>query len=402
MGVCQIVVVIEIGANGGGRLLLIGKIAGEVLGDLFANVRFHGVDSVFVQIGHIAGCTALAGGDTEQALQVAGDEDVHRGGHGQVERTVAVVGAGGQEIRQNVILVRCANKATDGKPHQLCQITGKNIAEITGRHTHIHGLAHLQCTARQKITVRRDVVHDLRSKTSPVDGIRARENITTRLECLGHISVSEDNLNACLRIVKITADRSNLHVLTGLSGHLQLLHAADAVYRVEHHDFDVVNILVPFKCGLAGITGCGDKDQGILFLAGLHQGTGKKAGHDLKCHVLKRSSRAMPKLECVNSVMKMNQRCSAAREGCLGICQRAIGEQFFIGVVREKLRKDLCGTNGVGVTAEILQICLAQGRNGFRQKEAAIGSKAHFDDLSGCVLLVRGVAGALIEHNRFS
>ena len=70
----------------------------------------------------------------QHALQVGGDEDVHRGGDGLEERALAVVGAGGQEVEQHVVLVGRHHEVLDRQAEQLGIVAGEDIAEVAGRH----------------------------------------------------------------------------------------------------------------------------------------------------------------------------------------------------------------------------------------------------------------------------
>ena len=48
--------------------------------------------------------------------------------------------------------------------------------------------------------------------------------------------IGENRLNTALRIVEITLNRTNADVIALLRSHLQFLHGADAVHRVENQN----------------------------------------------------------------------------------------------------------------------------------------------------------------------
>ena len=90
------------------------------------------------------------GCEIEQTLQIAGNENVHRGGHGHVEIAVAIIGAGSQKIGENIVGVGGANHMTDRQSHLLCQVGGKNIAKVSGGNTYVKGVAGLTFSAGEK------------------------------------------------------------------------------------------------------------------------------------------------------------------------------------------------------------------------------------------------------------
>ncbi len=53
----------------------------------------------------------------------------------------AVVGAGGEEIGQHVVLVGSADQLPHGQTHPLCVVACQDVAEVAGGHTEVHLVA---------------------------------------------------------------------------------------------------------------------------------------------------------------------------------------------------------------------------------------------------------------------
>ena len=137
-------------------LLLGGKTGGKLVMDLCLDGIIDLIAAAGIQLSHVIGhqLVVLAGEGVEQTLQIAGDQDIHRGRHGGVEGTVTVIGAGPKEIRQHIVAVGGTDQLIDRHTHALCIIGGQNVAEVTGGHTDVDGVALLNGTGLQQIGIR--------------------------------------------------------------------------------------------------------------------------------------------------------------------------------------------------------------------------------------------------------
>jgi predicted AAA+ superfamily ATPase len=61
-----------------------------------------------------------------------------------MERTVLVVHAGAEEVRQHIVAVGGADQLLDGHPHVPGVVGRQDVAEIARGHTHVHRVAQLQ------------------------------------------------------------------------------------------------------------------------------------------------------------------------------------------------------------------------------------------------------------------
>ena len=70
----------------------------------------------------------------QKALQVAGNQDIHRRADGLEEVTVPVINAGGEEIRQHVVGVGSTDQLLYRQSHAQGIITSQDITKIACRH----------------------------------------------------------------------------------------------------------------------------------------------------------------------------------------------------------------------------------------------------------------------------
>ena len=66
----------------------------------------------------------------QQPFQVGRDQNIHRGGHGRVEGAVAIVDAGGEEIRQYIVGIGGTDETVEREPHALREKSGENVPEV--------------------------------------------------------------------------------------------------------------------------------------------------------------------------------------------------------------------------------------------------------------------------------
>ena len=141
----------------------------------------------------------------QHALEVGRDEDVHaRRGSGE-ERSVAVIGTGGEEVVEHVVLVAGNHELGHGQPQALGIVAGEDVAKVAGGHAELHGVAGLDGAGAQQLRVGGKVVHHLRDQAAHVDGVGAGESHALRGETLGELAVGEDALDRALGVVKIAA-----------------------------------------------------------------------------------------------------------------------------------------------------------------------------------------------------
>ena len=119
------------GGDGGGDLGLVGAAAGEQAGHLAFQREAAGLGEGLHPGAGALGVAALE--LEQQALEVAGDLDVHGRAGGGDDRA-ALVAAGGEEAGQDVVLVGGDDKPRHRQADRGGDPAGIDVAEIAGRH----------------------------------------------------------------------------------------------------------------------------------------------------------------------------------------------------------------------------------------------------------------------------
>ena len=86
-----------------------------------------------------------------------------------MEGTVAVVGAGFEEVGQNVVGIACDNQPAYRKPDAFCKIAGQNIAEVAGRHHEGNLFAHLDLSLLYQGEIGGVIIDDLRDQAADIN-----------------------------------------------------------------------------------------------------------------------------------------------------------------------------------------------------------------------------------------
>ena len=198
--VAEVVVILPDLADGDLRALIVAEACPEELVQLFKHLGRHLVLTVFAELLHqIRDELVVAGEEIEQALQVTGDENVHRGGHCLVEGAAAVIAARAQEVGQHIVGVGRAHELADGKAHLLGKVAREDIAEVAGRHDVVDLVARLDAARLHEVGVRSIIIDDLRGEAANVDGVGRGQANALALEQLILADGGENFLHAGLR-----------------------------------------------------------------------------------------------------------------------------------------------------------------------------------------------------------
>ena len=107
----------------------------------------------------------------EKSLKIAGHQNVHGRGIGQMELSSRIVHSCIYEIREDFVLVGRAYKSAHRHAHKPRVVCGQNVSEVARRNHHVHRLSVLYRSRFHQLDVAVDVVCDLRNQPSYVDGI---------------------------------------------------------------------------------------------------------------------------------------------------------------------------------------------------------------------------------------
>ena len=283
----------------------------------------------------------------QQALQVTGNEDVHRGGGGGVKLPAAVVHPGADEVGEDLVLVGGAHQLAHRQAHAFAVVGRQDVPEVARGHHHVHGLAQGQGPGADQLGIGVEVVDDLGQQPPPVDGVGAGEQHAPLLQQLFHGVVGEDAFHRGLGVVEVSLDGADHHVAALLGGHLPLLHGAHPVPGVEHGDFGPGHVLEARQGRLARVPGGGHQDQGLLPRLGLFQGGGEEVGQNLQGHVLKGAGGAVPQLQQILLLPVVRQGGEPYRlpasEFLRAVGVLHAGGDLLRREVREKTAEDLLG-----------------------------------------------------------
>ena len=291
----------------------------------------------------------------KQALQIAGNQDIHGGRSCLIEGAPGIIGPGTDEICQNVVPVGSADQPADGQSHSLGVVTRQNVTEIAGGNTEIHRLAPGDAALLHKAEIGIKIVDNLRNQPSPVDGVGAGKADISLFQLTGHGCVTENPLDTGLSIVKISVDSINRNVVPLLGGHLKALNLTGARVGIEHRNLDPFQSCVTGQSRFACVAGGGHQNTGRLATAQIFLGLNQQLWHQLKGIILESTGGAMPQLQGVKSVANLFQmsRLAAERRAIGSLCGAA---QKFGIIVGQKPRQNLLSQFGIAQAAPGLQV----------------------------------------------
>lgn len=143
----------------------------EPLGDFLAGLL------LVPLVIHLGGGGELIGEEPQQALKVAGDEDVHGWAEGFLDAGLGGLGlllvlACLPETVENVVFVGGDDELLDGESHAQGEVAGEDVAKVAGGGDEADFVAELEVgggLGEGEVGV--EVVDDLGEDASPVDGV---------------------------------------------------------------------------------------------------------------------------------------------------------------------------------------------------------------------------------------
>ena len=311
-----------------------------------------------------------------------------------MERPVAVVYPGADEIRQHIVAVGGADQLPHRQPHPLGVVAGQNIAEIPRGHAEIHWLAQLDLMGFQQVAVGGNIVNHLRKDAPPIDGVGGGKEISPSGQLFPHGLVRENPLHTVLRVVKVTLDGAYTHVFSLLSRHLQLLNFADPVFRIEYQNLCLVHAREPLHGGLARIAGGCHQNAGCLFLPGHAQASGQQLGQHLQGHVLESAGRSMPKLQAPCPAIHLSQRSYGGMVKfvrTIGVLRELL--QVLWAEVLQEFSHDVCRPALIGHAPQRFHLQGADAGKADGSEQSPVPAQTHGNGL-GCIFTKGLVSGA--------
>ena len=312
VGIQQVVVGVEHFADGGETGGVVHGVGAEVLPHAAERLGVYTEAAGVGQIGHpLANSLAIAARQFEElALEVGGDENVHRGRGGENELAVGdVVGAGVDEVGEHAVVVAGAQQPFDGRTDLLGVPSGQDVAEVARGNAHVDGASGFDLARSHEFGIAGDVIDHLRQQPPPVDGVGAGKGDAVLVQqLLGELLVGKGVLDAGLAVVESAAHGPHLHVVSGGGDHLLALDVAHAAIGEQHPDGNAVYALETLQGGLAGVAGGGHEDHELVIerslLAQLLGAGREEVGQALQGHVLEGTRRPVPQLQDVGALVQ--------------------------------------------------------------------------------------------------
>ena len=315
-----------------------------------------------------------------------------------MERTVLVVHAGAEEVRQHIVAVGGADQLPNRQSHALCVVGRQDVAEVAGGHTEVHLVAHAELPVPDQVAVGGDIVDHLGQDAAPVDGVGGGQEVTPVRQGGPDGLIGENALYTSLGVVEVALHGADAHIGAVLSDHLGLLDLGHAVLGVEYQDLRLRHVGKALHRSLAGVAGSSHQDAYRLGLSGLAEGGGEQLGQHLQGHVLEGAGGAVPQLQAVGGLVHRADRGHGVTVELL----RAVGVlrksgQLLIGVVGQVQAHDLGSPLLVPDIHQALQKSPVDLRDLAGGQQAAVPAQAHLDGLR-CVHADGGVPCAVILH----
>ena len=279
-------------ANGFGSFPLRRKFSAHAL---FRNFRC--VCTVFGKALHLRTCFFLPSHMAEQALQIAGNEDIHRRRNRHMKRPVPVICACTEEIIQHFVVVRRADEMPDRQPHLHRVPAREDIPEIPRRYRKIQFFSQFDFSHLCRPQVRPEIVNNLRHKPPDIDRICRGKTISLRIKFRRQSLIRKYAFYRALCIVKIPFNAHNTGIFALLCRHLQFLHRADAVLREKYHNACTFHAREALQSRLARIAGGCSQYYNFLFQPLFFGCRFHQIRQYGQCHVLKRQCPAVEQLQ---------------------------------------------------------------------------------------------------------
>ena len=172
MGVNQVTGAVKYPLDGG-RIFFLGcKAACEIRHER-PHILCDGIAALHGQVLHqsLVGPGVAARAQINQALQVAGNQDIHGRGIGEYEIPLPVIGSRGKEIIQHLIVIGRADQSLNRNAHAFCKVGCQDITEVACGNHHINLLASCNLLIGQKPCIGIYIVNNLRDQPADINGI---------------------------------------------------------------------------------------------------------------------------------------------------------------------------------------------------------------------------------------
>ena len=338
------------------------------------NIVINLVNALGIQALHIVSHqrSIFIGHIIQQALQIAGNKNIHGRRNRFIEFAALIIGAGIDKISQNLVAIRCAQQTLHGQAHQLSIIASQNIAKIAGGHNKVHLVAKADFAGSDGIHISTKIVHNLRHQAAPVDGVSRREGKAIFRQLIAEHLIAKNFLYTALSIVKIALNAKNLHVFAHLGNHLALLDIAHALAGIENNDLGALHISKALQGSLTGITGGSNQNNHLIGFASFFHGASQQMGQKLQCHILKGGGGTMPQLQHSSIIIHLHQRHRVITKFFLGVGSIHAFAQLILAKISQKLQQYIDCSFSIRLFSHGFNIAHTHARNALGHKQATI------------------------------
>ena len=240
-----------------------------------------------------------------------------------------------EEIIEHFIVIGGADQAADRKSHSLGKIGCQDISEVSGGNCDVDFLSLLNLTVFQEFSVRIHIIHDLRHKTSDIDGVGGGEDKAPVCQFSGKLPVSKNLFHSALGIVKVSGDRCHCRILSPLRHHLKLLHPAHSALGIEYDNLRPRHIRKAGHSCLSRIPGSSRQDYNGLICPVFSGCRRHQMGQNRQRHILKCNRTSVKQFQIIGAV------CLCKRSNLLCIKFGVIGtadavSQLLLSKIRKK------------------------------------------------------------------
>ena len=325
MRIHQVMILVEPFPDLDQRILVVRAVSPENIRQPVPALFADGIASAFLQLFHPLPdeVSIPVRCFIQQPFQVGGNQDVHAGAQRLEERPVGGINAAVEEISQHVIPVAGTDQFVHRQSHVPGIITRQDIAEVSGRNTEVHGISRRDGVLVDQVRVGGEVIDDLRSKPSEVDGVCGGQRLAPVIHLLHKVLGGKKLLHTGLGVVKIALYSDYMRVVSPGGHHLQPLYVADAFLRIKYGAARTGHVPESFQRRFTGISACSHQDADLPFFAVFHSRKTGQVRQKLERHVFKGQRRSVEKFQHPGRVVNLFDRRNLRRVKTFCIVGRA-------------------------------------------------------------------------------
>mmetsp|Transcript_28103 Transcript_28103/g.78809 ORF Transcript_28103/g.78809 Transcript_28103/m.78809 type:complete len:348 (-) Transcript_28103:51-1094(-) len=329
----------------------------------------------------------------EVPLEVAGHAYVHAW-RDTLRDGLAMVLALGEESVQNIILVGCHHQLANRKSHLLGVEARQDVTKVSGWDGVVNELIfEFGVVGNSEVTPK--VVRGLCQHAAPIDGVDGPQ-----LDLVAEFGRVERCLDDVLTVIEGALHGNAVDVGVFHCRHLALLDGRNASQRKQDDAVDALLASQSVNGSGSGVAGCGTQHRQLASVGAGFQEVLEKVAQHLQRNVLEGERR--PVKEFQNS---MTADLDHGRHILVAECRaRSFHDvrQFLSWhlVLAHELGDDVDRQVSIRQAAPLLQLVLADSREGIRHEQTAIVRQARHDNRAEVQVLLAAASGGVRDGRR--